>query len=192
MPVGEGFDLPPGAEPWSDFHWFQASPRGELVLVVLSERPIFYTGHYVGGRMAPCAGSGCEYCATGIGAQVRYCVAVADTTTRRTGLIEFGRQNGLLLRDWSNRSGTLRGLVIEVNKHTKNVQSRTVLRYVDIPCQPWYLGCPVPDVALALFLTWHKAGMRMPEELVRHSQEKLRERQKFLESANNPLRSPKW
>ena len=176
MPIGSGFDLPPGAEPWSDFHWFQASTRGILVIVMLSESPIWYTGHYVGGRMAPCAGSGCDYCATGIGAQVRYCVACAETATRRVGLIEFGRQNGLQLRDWVHRTGTMRGMVIEISKHSKNVQSRTEIKYIDIPCEPWYLGLEVPDVSTALFLTWHKAGMRMPEELIESSRLKLQAR----------------
>ena len=176
MPIGEGFDLPPGAEPWSDFHWFQASTKGILVLVILSDQPIWYTGHYVGGRMAPCSGSGCDYCATGIGSQVRYCVSVAETSSRRVGLIEFGRQNGLLLRDWMNRQGGLRGMVIEVSKHSKNVQSRTEIRYIDLPCDPWWRGAEVPDASTALFLTWHKAGMRMPSELVESSRRKLEEK----------------
>jgi len=180
-PIGQGFDLPPGAEPWSDFHWFQASTRGILVLVFLSDQPIWYTGHYVGGRMAPCSGSGCDYCATGIGAQVRYCVSVAETSTRRVGLIEFGRSNGLLLRDWVSRKGCLRGMVIEVSKHSKNVQSRTEIRYIDMPCEPWYLGLEVPDAATALFLTWHKAGMKMPEELIESSRRKLQEKRERSE-----------
>lgn len=131
--------------------------------------------------MAPCSGSGCDFCATGIGAQVRYTVACAETSTRRVGLIEFGRSNGLLLRDWMNRQGGLRGMVIEVSKHSKNVQSRTEIKYIDLPCEHWYLGMEVPDAATALFLTWHKAGMRMPQELVESSRKKLQEKRERLE-----------
>jgi hypothetical protein len=181
MPIGEGFDLPPGAEPWSDFHWFQPSTKGILVVVMLSERPIWYTGHYVGGRMAPCCGSGCDYCATGISAQVRYVVACAESSTRRVGLIEFGRANGLLIRDWINRQGTMRGMVLEISKHSKNVQSRTEIRYIETPCDPWYLTLQVPDCSTALFLTWHKAGMKMPEELVESSRRKLEMRRLAVE-----------
>jgi hypothetical protein len=181
-PIGSGFDLPPGAEPWSDFHWFQASTKGIIVLVILSDQPVWYTGHYVGGRMAPCSGSGCDYCATGIGAQVRYCIAVAETATRRVGLIEFGRQNGLLLRDWMNRAGGLRGMVIEVSKHSKNVQSRTEIKYIDIPCEPFWRGLEVPDCATALFLTWHKAGMRMPQELIEASRKKIQDQRDRIEA----------
>lgn len=191
MPMGSGFDLPPGAEPWSDFHWFSASTKGIRVFVVLSDEPIWYTGHYANGRMAPCSGSGCDYCATGIGSQVRYCIAVADTTTRRVGLVEFGKNNGLQLRDWMNRTGGLPGMVIEVSKHSKNVQSRTELRFIDIPCEfPWRT-LEVPDVALALFLTWHKAGFRMPEELVQASVRKMQKRKEML-SGRRDVQTNGW
>jgi hypothetical protein len=173
VPIGDGFDLPPGAEPWSDFHWFQPSTRGDLVLVMLSDSPIWYTGHYVSGRMCPCAGTGCDYCASGIAAQVRYVMAVAEIETRRIGLIEFGRTNGLLIRDWMPRNGGLRGMVIDVTKHSKNVQSRTEIKYCDRMPDPWYLALDVPDCCVALFLTWHKAGLKMPNELVESSRRKL-------------------
>jgi hypothetical protein len=69
-------------------------------------------------------------------------------------------------------------MVIEVSKHTKNIQSRTEIRYCEHPCEPWFLGLEVPDVATALFLTWHKAGFRMPQELVEESKRKLEERRR--------------
>jgi len=176
MPVGEGWDLTPGAEPWSDFHWFQASTRGVLVLVVLSESAVWYTGHFVGGRMCPCIGHGCDFCAAAIGAQVRYCVSCAEVTSRRVGLIEFGRSNGLLLRDWTPRAGGLRGMTIEVSKHSKSVQSRTELAYVDRICEPWFLSLGVPDPCLALYLTWQKAGMAMPEVFAKRMADSVSEK----------------
>jgi len=163
MAVGDGWDLPPGAEPWSDFHWFQASTREAIEVVILSSEPGWYTGHYVGGRMAPCQGRGCEFCGAGIGGQVRFVLAVAEMKTRRPGLMEFGRTNGRLIRDWIGRSGQLRGMILEVSKHGRSMQSRTELAYVEHVCPPWYLGIPVPDVQLALYLTWHRAGFQMPE-----------------------------
>lgn len=192
MPIGEGFDLPPGAEPWSDFHWFQPSTKSLLALVMLCERPVYYTGHYVSGRMAPCAGSGCDYCATGIGAQVRYAFAVADTSSRRAGLIEFGRQNGLMIRDWMVRTGSLRGMVIEVSKHSKNVQSRTEIRLIDIPCEPWFYSIDPPDVTLALYLTWNKAGFRMPQELRELAQRKLQQSKDRVEALKRDTDRGSW
>lgn len=164
MPVGSGWELPESAEPWSNFHWFQASTRGVLDFVILGEEPFWYTGHYAGRRMYPCAGDGCEMCKEGVGSQVRYVLAVVETSGRRVGLIEFGKSNGQLIRDWTARNNGLRGMRIEVSKTTKSVQSRTVVEYVSIPCEPWYLGMEVPDVAQALYLTWHKAGMIMPKQ----------------------------
>jgi hypothetical protein len=55
-------------------------------------------------------------------------------------------------------------MVLEVGKHGSKVQSRTVITYVEHVCPPWYLQLSVPDAQLALFLTWHKAGMEMPEQ----------------------------
>jgi hypothetical protein len=165
--VGSGWELPPGAEPWSDFHWFQSSTKGVLVLVLLSRSPVWYTGHFNGGRMAPCYNEGCEYCKAGIGSQVRYCFGVVDEVTRRPGLIELGKGNGELLRDWAYRSGGLRGLTVEISKHSRAQQSRTLVQYVDRPSPVWVETIDCPDVALALYLTWHKAGFKMPESFQR-------------------------
>ena len=162
MGVGDGWDLPQGAEPWSDFHWFQPSTKGDLDLVILSLKPSWYTGHFVGGRMVPCSGSGCEICALGIGGQVRYVFAAAECSTQRVGLIEFGRSNGFLIRDLSDRSGGLRGLHIVVRKHSKNTQSRTEIQYIETTVPTWYLSVKAPDPCLALYLTWNKLGVKMP------------------------------
>jgi hypothetical protein len=181
--MGEGFDLPAGAVPWSDFHWYQASTRGVLVLVMLSSSPIWYTGHYTGGRMIPCTGNGCEQCSIGVGSQIRYCMACAEINSRRQGLIEFGRGNGLQIRDWMNRTGTLRGMVIEVSKHGKSSQSRTELKYVDEMPEPWYEDLDAPDVLLALFLTWKKIGCDLPAELVERARQLLQEKRQGRKSS---------
>jgi hypothetical protein len=103
--------------------------------------------------------------------------------------MEFGRSNGLLIQDWVHRRGGLRGMVVEISKHSKNSQSRTVVRYVEMPAEPWYLGLEVPDAATALFLTWHKAGMKMPEELVESSRRKLEEKRAHLNDRRNQNRN---
>jgi hypothetical protein len=131
--------------------------------------------------MCPCAGSGCELCSTGIGGQVRYVFAVAETQTRRVGLIEFGRSNGLLIRDWSGRHGGLRGLHMCVRKHSKSTQSRTEIQYLEDTVDPWYLGLICPDPQLALYLTWHKMQMAMPDSFQQRMMEKV------AEQAGNPL-----
>lgn len=162
MSLGKGWDIPATSDAWSTFHWFQASPKGLLEFVVLCEEPFWYVGHYVGNRMFPCQGSECEFCSEGVGSQVRYVLGVCEVTTRRTGLLEVGRGNGELIRDWTGRHGGLRGMRLEVGKSGRSAQSRTVVTYVDRPCEPWYLGIVVPDIQLALYLTWYKSNMVMP------------------------------
>lgn len=170
MAIGEGWDLPPGSEPWSDFHWFTVSTRQDLEIVLLSSVPVWYTGHFLGGRMCPCLGTGCEYCGAAIGAQVRYCFGCAEVYQRRVGLIEMGRSNGLLLQEWSRRAGGLRGMSVRLSKHSKSSQSRTEMTYLDIEAPGWVLGVKPPDASLALYLTWHKAGFEMPSEFKQHMQ----------------------
>ena len=128
--------------------------------------------------MCPCSGSGCELCSAGVGAQLRFVFAVAERSTRRVGLIEFGKGNGQLIRDWSERAGGLRGVCLEVEKHSRSNQSRTEVRYVEAPCEPWYLGLAVPDVQLALYLTWHKARMVMPAAFAERMSEGLQQARK--------------
>lgn len=167
MPFGEGWDLPAEAAPWSDFHWFSVPVSGSLRLTVISERPMWYTGHYQGGRMVPCVPPGCEPCGQGVGAQVRYAFAVADWETRRVGLVEVGRNNGLMIRELALSNGGLRGMVLDLSKEGRHRQSRTHVTYCGELASDWALGQDVPDVGLALYLTWVKAGCRVPEELAR-------------------------
>lgn len=166
MGFGEGFEVPAESAPWSDFHWFAVSPREVLNLVILSSRPMWYTGHFYSGRMEPCLGQRCDRCAEGVGAQVRYCFGVAETSTKRIGLVEMGRGNGLLLQDWSFVQGGLRGMLIEMSKQSKASQSRTEIKLVERPVPLWIDGLEGPDVGLALFLTWEKARFRVPQEMV--------------------------
>lgn len=168
MSIGVGWELPEADQPWSDFHWFQVGVRVSSVFVVLSERPLWYTGHYVKGRMRPCVRPGCPECADGVGGQIRYCFGVAEEETRRTGLIEFGRGNGLLIRAWAESAGYCRGLVFEAHKAGRQAQSRTELILMDREPPPWALEVDAPDVQLALYLTWEKGGFRVPAELREH------------------------
>ena len=82
-------------------------------------------------------------------------------------------------------------MTLEVSKHSKNVQSRTEIKYVDTVADPWIMGLNVPDAALALFLTWHKAGYAMPQELIENSRRKLDLRRARMEGplGNDPERA---
>ncbi len=162
MPIGSGWEVPAEDTPWSLFHWFRVSPRGDLVLVVLSEEVLWYAGHFLDGRMIPCLGRECEMCRQGIAGQVRYVFAAAEISTHRVGMMEVGRSVGDLIRDWVGRHGGLQGMVLEFSKHSHSKQSRTEVKYIDREESPWYRQAPVPDVKAALRLTWKKAGFALP------------------------------
>ncbi len=166
VPIGEGWEVPPAEIPWSTHHWFRVSPRSSLVVVCLSEAPLWYSGHFIGGRMAPCVGEDCELCGQGVGGQVRYVFAAAEVATKRVGLLEVGIANGLLIRSWIPRRTEFRGMVLELSKHSHSRASRTEVIYIDEVLPPWYLALEVPDVKRALLMTWKKAGFKIPKGMV--------------------------
>lgn len=165
MPIGEGWDVPATGEPWSQFHWFRASPRGDLVVVVLSDQVLWYAGHFLESRMCPCLGADCEPCRQGIAGQVRYVFAVAEVATKRVGLMEVSRSVGELIRSWEARRDGMRGMVLSFSKHSHSKQSRTEVEYIDREEGPWYRSIAAPEVRKALRLTWTKAGFQLPEGL---------------------------
>lgn len=167
MAVGDGWDIPEGVTPWSDFHWWKVAGNRVLELVVLCERPLWYVGHYHRGRMVPCLGDDCRLCRDGVGAQVRYVISAAEVSTRRVGLLEVGRGVGLQLRDWAAACGRLRGLWLELTKQTSAKQSRMEVSLVQKDPGDWYLGLGIPDIQKALYATWGKAGMEIPQQYVR-------------------------
>lgn len=157
---GEGWELPEGVNPWSSFHWFKVSARKPLRLIVLSERPHWYIGHYVDGRMWPCQAPGCSVCEDGTGKQVRYVMAVVDRESKRVGLIEVSESLGELIRSWVPRNEGLRGMHLTFAKHSASVRSRTEVEFEEMGALPWWRDLEVPDPKVALELTWRK--MKVP------------------------------
>jgi hypothetical protein len=165
MAVGDGWELAPGDAPWSDFHWWKVPTKGILVLVLLGKEPVYYVGHYVDGRMWPCLKETCGMCKQGIGSQVRYVMAAAEIATKRVGILEVGRGNGLIIRDWAIGHEGLTGVVIELEKHSHARTSRTEIRCIEKECGPWPYHIELPDLRRALLLTWTKANMPIPPGL---------------------------
>ena len=167
MPVGEGWDLPAEEQPWSDFHWFQIAVGESRLFCVLSDQPIWYTGHYYLGRMRPCCSEHCTICAEGVGTQVRYCFPVVDLDTKHVGLLELGRGHGLDIRAAAEEGHGLKGLIMEARKTGKASQSRTKLTFLHREPPDWINQIDPPDCGLALYLTWSKAGMAIPDPMQR-------------------------
>lgn len=148
----------------SDFRWYKVRPNKGLDVVILSESPLHYNGHFHQGRMHLCVGEDCRYCADNLGAQVRYCFAVAETSTRRVGLLELGRSVALEIRDLADIRGSLRGLRVFICKHSNSRHSRMEVEAVRDTEESWWRFLPVPDVVRALQLTWEKDGVTLPRQ----------------------------
>jgi len=101
-------------------------------------------------------------CEKGIGSQVRYVMGAVEVSTRRVGILEVGRGNGLLIRDWVGSRGEMHGLQIELEKHSHSRTSRTEVRWIQQEPPPWVHIVEVPDIRRALILTWDKAKMPIP------------------------------
>jgi len=162
--VGEGWDPPPSEAGWSDWTWFKVRGGRILVVVILSEAPVWYLAHFYMGRMRPCVGSDCELCHNKIGTQLRYALAVAEVSSRRVGLLEVGKTVALQIRDWVPRNGGLRGMVLELGKYTTSKQSRMEVAFVERSEGPWWHSLEAPDVRRALRSTWEKAGFALPDD----------------------------
>ena len=162
MGVGTGWEVAPEDKPWSDFHWWKVPGKGGIVLALVGKAPLYYIGHFVDGRMWPCTGEGCGLCERAVGSQIRYVMGAVDILSRRVGILEVGRANGLLIRDRCQARGEMCGLVVDLEKHSHARTSRTEVRFSDKEVGPWVHQCEVPDLKRALILTWDKANMPVP------------------------------
>ena len=158
MLIGEGFDLPQEVADRTDFHWFHCPVGGSLNLCLLPGKPIWYVAHWHNGRMIPCDGDDCILCARQMGTQIRYVFACVEISTRRPGLIELGKTNALLVRDWGGGDGYPSFCAFEVWRPGRAKQSRIEVRRTEEVCLPWAMRCTIPDPYRALQLTWERSG----------------------------------
>lgn len=114
----------PSIESNVGYTWYHVPAGGSLFVVVLSDLPCWYIGHYFGGRMLRCAGANCVWCERGVGRQIRCVLCVAESSTHRVGVVEFSESVGLLLRDWGYTRGTMRGLQVEFHRVGRSKHSR--------------------------------------------------------------------
>jgi hypothetical protein len=159
----DGWEPPEGTAGWSDFHWWKVPSGRVLQLIILSERPLGYSGHFLKGRMCPCYGEDCQTCHQGIGAQLRYMFAAVEPSTRRVGIWDCGRSVALEVRAASEARGSLRGLWLCIGHYSRSKQSRTEIEVVRDPLPFWFETLDGPDCTRALIETWRKAGHDIPK-----------------------------
>jgi len=161
MPVGRGFDIPQDVRDQVDFHWFHVGQTGSLMLACLSPEPIWYVGHFAGGRMVRCGGDGCKWCAEGFGKQLRYVVCCVELGSRTVGVLEVGKPVALALRDRALREGTCRGLVFELARAAKSKHARVEATFLNEMPPTWVAGLAPLDLVEVLDKTWSRQESAM-------------------------------
>lgn len=156
--VGEGWEVPLEVKERVQFHWFHVSPGTELLLVVLSNVPLWYVGHFRGGRMEVCAREKCQSCAAGIGRQVRYVVCCVEMLTQRIGVLEVSESVANLVKQWSVPNNGSRGLILGLRKVTRAKNSRTDVELVKESAPAWAMALEPLDLHEVLAKTWEKLG----------------------------------
>jgi hypothetical protein len=179
MAVGSGWDVPAEQVPWTEFSWFKVKGSRSLVLVVLSDMPVWYTGHYWKGRMTPCLGADCEACSNQIGAQLRYVIGAVEYSTKRVGLLEISRSIAQELKEMMGRDESMKGMAIEFTKYSNAKNSRMIVTEVTFANGLTLSDYHCPDILNALVATWEKAGIQIPDELrdrAKHPYKRAQER----------------
>lgn len=156
MPLGSGWEVPGEIKDKVEFHWFHVPITGALVLAILSVSPVWYVGHFEKGRMRQCSGQGCEFCARGLGRQLRYIVSCMDPSTRQIGVLEFGSTVAQLIKQWSSGLGFMRGMIIEISRAHKSKHSRMEVNLIK-ETAPGYVHSTEPlDLEAVLVRTWER------------------------------------
>ena len=106
------------AAPSSTYCWFHIPIVGGLDVVILSEVPTRYTGHFVGRQMRPCSNRGCHWCEVGLGKQLRWVLSVVDMVSGVRGCIEVGAAAAEAIRVTTAELGELRGARIRLSRAT--------------------------------------------------------------------------
>jgi len=106
------------AAPSSTYCWMHIPTVGALEVVILSEIPTRYTGHFVGRTMRPCEAVGCHWCGVGLGRQLRWVLSVVDCLSGTRACIEVGAAAAETMRRATAEAGGLRGCRVRLSRAT--------------------------------------------------------------------------
>ena len=156
MPVEvyEGLGPPPESAAATGCKWYRVPREGRLDVVILSEVPVWYPGHWVKKRYRPCVRPGCRYCAEDIAWQWRYVVSVASLRSKVSGLIDVGQAVGLQIDAWIGLNERLRGMTIRFRQQREVRCWRMVVELLGEP--PWigWEDLPARKILPTLKKTW--------------------------------------
>lgn len=97
--------------------WLQVPSRGGLTVVLQTELPFRYVGHWMRGKYEPCSGANnCDWCTVGIGKKPRYVYAMFNRDRRRSMLFETGPETAGQIREAVVKYGFTTGLTMKLSK----------------------------------------------------------------------------
>lgn len=157
MKLSIGFDLPEGMAREETWTWFHPNGQEPLGLLIISEAPVSYPGHYSRGRMRPCTGEGCQLCEKNVGKQARYVFCAVRIRDGKIGILELGRPAALVVRDLAQVRGRIKGLAITLFRASDSKHSRIEVKaFEGIVPKPFMNFQPL-DVTRVLEVTWSTA-----------------------------------
>lgn len=123
--IVQGWGVPQGAA--RDFRSpFLRIPAGHVLSVVLlSEVPVRYYGHWSSGGVRPCGDPICELCDEGVGRQERYVFDCFHCDDDRTAVWECSRTLAFRMRELAGEPASMRGSCWKVWKAGEKAGSRT-------------------------------------------------------------------
>ena len=157
MKLSIGFDLPEGMAREETWTWFHPNGQEALGLLIISEAPVAYTGHYARGRMRPCVGECCPLCEKNIGKQARYVFSAVRIRDGKVGILELGRPAALVVRDLAQARGRIKGLAIELFRTSESKHSRIEVKAFEGIVPKPFLNFQPLDVSRVLEVTWSTA-----------------------------------
>jgi hypothetical protein len=149
----------------ADWTWLHVGPNGAHPVVILSDRPSTYAGHWWNRSMTPCPRTNaCALCNAGIAAQLRVVLGVFDLRLRGPALLELGQAPAAKLRQLADDAGHLRGLVVALQREASRERGRILVTLPDRdhPAPPDPLP-DAPDLRKALVATWARTAERNRE-----------------------------
>ena len=126
--IREGWSEPGG--PSEDYRspFFHVPGGGEARLVLLSEVPVRYWGHWTRTGLQPCGDRSCRLCDEGVGRQLRYVFDAYVWDQMRVAVWEVSCQNATRIRDLVGEGSSCRGEGVVCWKSTGSRHSRTEVR----------------------------------------------------------------
>ena len=156
MSSGQGWDIPEKFNEGTSWRWIHPVAGSKLVLGVVSSEVCWYVGHFVGGRMRRCEGEVCKYCSEEIGKQVRYILHVVEISTRAQGVWEFGPAPALKIKSFSEHTGFLKGMILEVGRVGKHKNARLDVELIKGKILPWLMSIKPYDLKIILDKTFER------------------------------------